>query len=217
MADRDKASDTSRRDFPAAVRRAAHDLAQPFQALRMMLELPGVVADDGRGLPGKLARALAEMERRLTLLQRLARRLDGEAEPSGQPHLAEIVDIARADRPDLWDGRVRCRNGGCVLPVPPHEAALVLNALVENAGNAHARRIVVGARAGGRRIVVADDGDGLDAAARDALVAALAGDGAEVLGGGLFLARLLVAGWGGGWKLASRPAGGACVEVLLQG
>ncbi len=103
----------ARRDFPAAVRRAAHDLTQPLQAVRMMLDLPGALVDDGRGLPGKVDRALAEIDRRLTQLQRLARRLDGgaEAEPPRPASLAEIVDLARRDRPDLWDG-------GCVVPPP---------------------------------------------------------------------------------------------------
>lgn len=211
------AADAARRDFPAVVRRAAHDLTQPLQAVRMMLDLPGVLADDGRGLPGKVNRALAELDRRLTQLQRLARRLDGgaEAEPPRPVFLAEIIDLARSDRPDLWDERTRCPTPARTVVAAPRDAAMVLNALVENARRARARRIVVGARGDGRRIVVADDGEGMSAGALAALAGALAGGDAAPLGGGLFLSRLLVAGWGGGWSLRSRPSAGTCVAFSL--
>jgi signal transduction histidine kinase len=207
------------RDFPAMVRRTAHDLTQPVQALRMMLDLPGVLVADGRGLPDKTDRALAEAERRLSRLQQLARRLDGAAaaEPRHRVRFSRVAACARTERPDLWDGRVRCGNLGQTLSLPPGEAAEVLNVLIENAHAARARRIVVGARGDGRRIVVADDGEGMAATVRDALLAALAGGDGSVLGGGLSLARLVVAGWGGSWRLVSRPAHGTCVEVSIRG
>jgi len=202
----------ARRDLPAAVRRAVHDLTQPLQALRMMLGLPGVVAADARDLPGKLETALDELDARLAQLQALARALDpcGETEPPREVPFSDLVALARRLNPRIWRGAVRVLNPACPVRVPPRAAAWVLSALVDNAVRARPRsRVVVGPRCGGRWIVVADDGDGMTPEACGDLAESLAGGPGAGLGGGLSLSRLLVGGWGGTWRLSSRPAGGA--------
>lgn len=213
MADRTRAS--VKKALPQVMRRAAHDLAQPVQALRMILGLPGVVAEDGRELPRKLDAALIEVEARLAQMQALARALDGaaEAEPIRPVPFAEVVALARRLRPDLWaDPRLRLANLGCVLHLPPRAAAWCLNALVDNARRARAKsRILVGARASGW-MVVADDGDGMNRATLAALRRALGGGDAATLGSGLALAAALAAGWGGAWRVEA-GAGGACLQV----
>lgn len=202
----------ARRDLPGAVRRAVHDLTQPLQALRMMLALPGVVVADARGIPGKLEGALDELDVRLAQMQALARALDPAAgiEPPRVLPFSDLVALARRLNPAPWRGAVRVLNPSCPVRVPPHAAAWVLSALVDNAARARPRsRIVLGPRCGGRWVLVADDGDGMTAAACGDLAEALAGGPGAGLGGGLSLARLLVGGWGGTWQVSARPGGGA--------
>lgn len=211
-----KSRDTAaRKTFPVVVRRAVHDLNQPLQALRMMVELPGVVADDGRGIPQKLAAALTELESRLAQIQALARVLDGAVDEEAPRPLpfADVVAMARRQRPELWSGeeRVIAVNGGCVVRLPLRAAAWCLNALVDNALRARASRVVVGPREGGRRIVVADDGDGMNRALLAQVKTALGGGSGAVLGVGLTLAAALVARWNGVWRIDATDGGGACI------
>lgn len=205
----------ARKVFPVVVRRAVHDLNQPLQALRMMLELPGVVADDGREIPKKLSSALAELESRLAQMQALARVLDGAAadEAPQRVPFVDVVAMARRQRPELWSGAVRVAvvNGASPVRLPLRAAAWCLNALVDNALRARATRVVVGPREGGRRIVVADDGDGMNRALLTQVRKALDGGDAAILGVGLTLASALVSRWGGGWHVAASDGGGACV------
>lgn len=205
-----------RKLFPMVVRRAVHDLNQPLQALRMMLELPGVVADDGRGIPNKLSAALTELEARLAQMQALARALGGDVEDEAPKRFpfGDVVAMARRQRPDLWDGSVRIvvANPACPVRLPLRAAAWCLNALVDNARRARPRsRVVVGPREGGRRIVVADDGDGMNRALLAQLQGALGGGDAAVLGVGLTLASVLVGRWNGTWQVGATDGGGACV------
>ena len=80
--------------------------------------------------------------------------------------LADVLALARRGRPELWaDPLIRVRNPDAVLNLPPRAAALCLNALVDNARRARPKsRIVVGPREGGRRLIVLDDGDGMNRA-----------------------------------------------------
>lgn len=198
--------------LPPVMRRAAHDLTQPLQALRMILGLPGVVADDARELPRKLGAALDEMEARLAQMQALARVLDGgaEVEPPRPTRFADVLALARRLRPELWGPPVRILNPQCELLLPPRAAAWCLNALVDNARRARPKaRVVVGARAAGW-VVVADDGDGMNRATLAALRRGLGGGDAQGLGTGLALAAALVAAWGGGWRVEAGSDGGAC-------
>ncbi|MGE4529587.1 MAG: ATP-binding protein [Rhodospirillaceae bacterium] len=204
-------SAAARRDLPGVVRRAVHDLTQPLQALRMMLALPGVVAADARDIPGKLGSALDELDSRLAQMQALARALNpvAETEPPRAVPFLDLVALARRVNPAPWRGAVRVLNPSCPVRVPPRAAAWVLAVLVDNAARARPRsRIVVGPRCGGRWIVVADDGDGMTAEACGDLADALAGGPGAGLGCGLSLARLLVGGWGGAWRVSARPGGG---------
>lgn len=200
--------------LPQVMRRAAHDLTQPLQALRMILGLPGVVAEDGRELPRKLDAALVEVEARLAQMQALARVLDGasETEAPRPVRFGEIAALARRLRPELWaDPLVRVVNAAAVLELPPRAAAWCVNALLDNARRARPKsRVVVGAHAGGRRVVVADDGDGMNRATLAELRRALGGGDARCFGTGLSLAAALVAEWGGGWRVEARDGGGAC-------
>jgi len=202
------------RDLPGTVRRAVHDLTQPLQALRMILGLPGVVVDDARGLPGKIDGALDELEARLAQLQALARVLDDGADTEAPRvvSFADLVVLARRIAPAAWQGAVPVRviNPACLVRVPPHAAAWVLSVLVDNATRARPRsRIVVGPRCGGHWILVADDGDGMTSEGCDEMMDALVGGFGKGLGGGLSLARLLVGGWGGAWRVSSHPGSGA--------
>ena len=207
----------ARRDFPAVVRRAVHDLTQPLQAVRMMLDLPDVVVADHRELPRKLDAALAEIDQRLTQLQALARQCDedaAESEAARSCLFGDAVALARRVRPELWgDGMVRVINSGRGVRLPPCAVAWVLNVLVDNARRARPRtRVLVGARGDGRWIVVADDGEGIVPEALAVLNEALEGGNGAVLGGGLSLARLLVSRWEGAWRTASRPGCGTRIS-----
>lgn len=207
----DRVRTSVKKALPLVMRRAAHDLTQPVQALRMILGLPGVVAEDGRELPRKLGAALDEVEARLAQMQALARILDGgaEVEPPRPTRFADVLALARRLRPELWGAPARILNPQCELLLPPRAAAWCLNALVDNARHARPKaRIVVGARASGW-VVVADDGDGMNRATLAALRRALGGGDAQGLGTGLALAAALVAGWGGGWRVEARAGGGA--------
>ncbi len=205
----------AKKAFPVVVRHAVHDLTQPLQALRMLLGLPGVVAEDSRELPRKLDAALTEMEARLAQVQALARVLDGstDVETPRLVSLADVLALARRGRPELWaDPLIRVRNPDAVLNLPPRAAALCLNALVDNARRARPKsRIVVGPREGGRRLIVLDDGDGMNRATAARIARALAGGEASVLGVGLALAASLVAGWAGEWRVASTEGVGSIV------
>lgn len=219
MPDRTRAS--VKKALPLVMRRAAHDLTQPVQALRMMLGLPGVVAEDGRELPRKLDAALVEVEARLAQMQALARVLDGaaEAEAARPVRFADVVALARRMRPELWgDPLLRVVGATRPLALPPRAAAWCVNALLDNARRARPKsRIVVGVRAGERRVVVADDGDGMNRATLAALRRALGGGDAGGLGIGLALAAALVAEWGGDWRVDARDGGGACVGFSAAG
>jgi C4-dicarboxylate-specific signal transduction histidine kinase len=206
----------TRKIFPGVVRRAVHDFNQPLQALRMMIELPGVVADDGRAIPRKLGLALAELEARFAQIQALARVLDGAAEdePPRMIPFSDVVAMARRLRPELWSGDVRvvAVHAACPVCLPLRAAGWCLNALVANARAARPRsRIVVGPREGGRRIIVADDGDGMNRVRLAQLRKALVGGDAAILGAGLALASALVARWGGVWRVDAVDGGGSCV------
>lgn len=203
----------ARKGLPAVLRRAVHDLNQPLQAVRMMVEIPGVIAEDSRGIPQKLGGALTELEARLAQIGALARALDADAdaEPVRAVGFAEVVALARRIRPEIWErgDAVRVGNPGAIVRVPPRAAAWCLNSLVDNARRARARRIVVGPRAGW--IVVGDDGGGMSRAMLAQMRRALGGGDGAFLGVGLALASALVATWGGGWRADSTEGRGTCI------
>ncbi len=101
------------------------------------------------------------------------------------------------------------------MTAPPRDAATVLNALVENARGARARRIVVGARGDARRIVVADDGEGMSGEALAALAGALAGGGCRAPGRRSVSGAVAGGGVGGVWSLRSRPSAGTRIAFSL--
>jgi signal transduction histidine kinase len=93
---------------------------------------------------------------------------------------------------------------------------LIRNALQATADGA-LLRIEAGRQAGGRLLLaVEDDGPGVPAELRDRLFEPfVSSKGAEGMGMGLYMARLIVESHGGAIRLLERSGGGTRVEVLL--
>jgi len=212
----------TREAFPTTVRQAVHDFTQPLQALRMMLGLPGVVVDDARKLPQKVEDALEELDMQMNQLHTLARVLDGAGLPPAElKPFAQTLEMAVHLAPSLWQSNDTSRKGelhvygrDCPMCLPTGNAAWIVNVLLDQAWRTRPKsRIIVGSRSYGKWVIVADDGDGMsEGAARD-LEATLndvhVGARQVALTSGLLLARLMVAGWGGSWRVISKPGKGS--------
>jgi len=149
-----------------------HDLRQPFQAMRLFLNLLQMKLTDPKQveLASRLEEALeigaAQMDQVLTLasLASGSARLRREQVPLG-PLLARVTDelavrAAQAGRP------IRMVPSSLVVETDPVMLDRLLRALIENAitHGVPGRRILVGVRrAGGPALLVADDGGGIPA------------------------------------------------------
>ncbi len=149
-----------------------HDLRQPFQAMRLFLNLLQMKLADPKEveLAGRLEEALeigaAQMDQVLTLasLASGSAKLRREQVPLS-PLLARVTGelaegAAQAGRP------IRLVQSGLVVETDPVMLDRLLRALIENAitHGAPGRRILVGVRrADGPALLVADDGEGVPA------------------------------------------------------
>lgn len=205
--------------FPTTVRHAIHDLSQPLQALRMMLGLPGVVVDDQRGLSGKVDTALAEIDLQLSQLHTLSRLIDTEKYGTVEVlPFAKTLDYAEQLSPELWQKlkSIRVYGRDCPMLLPSRNAAWTLNAVLDYALRTRPKtRIVVGARSYGKWVIVADDGDGMTQDNAEALEQTLNGGHEVSLGSGLLLARLMVAGWDGHWRVISKEGKGTVIAFSV--
>jgi signal transduction histidine kinase len=171
-------------EFAALV---AHELKTPLQA--------ALVADD----------ASSEIERALELVDSLLE----AAHEAGKGLFASVAACLEQALQDLGATEIEVRASAAPdLPLPPACLRVILRNLLRNAVAAGARRVDVRAvrSAGSSRLLVIDDGDGLDAV----------GGYAAGSGLGLSLCRRIAARHGAVLDLAPRPAGGTRATLRLN-
>ena len=210
------------RDFAAAAR---HELRTPLTAMRTDLEVLRDHPDlpDAAAVVADLLRSQERVEATLTALGQLA---GGElADPEGRRSVA-VTDLLRVAVEDA-----RRVHPGLAVEVGPHPDTvfdawpdglrLALSTLVENAArHGRASRVVLGARVErpGVVLVVDDDGPGVPAAEREAVLGRFVrGSTASGPGSGLGLALVAqqAARHGGIVRLLDAPHGGLRVELGL--
>lgn len=204
-----------------------HDLRQPFQAMRLFLQLlQGRLADPTHvELADRLEEALeigaAQMDQVLTLanLATGRARLRREQVPLA-PVLARITG-EMADRASAAGRPIRLVTSSLTVATDPVMLDRLLRALIDNAitHGAPGRRILVGVRrAGGPALIVADDGQGIAPADHELALAAggrleRPGPARRGLGLGLTLCQHIAASLGHELQLGGK--GGLTVTLRL--
>ncbi len=213
------ASDGQRRALESARRFAAdagHELRTPLTSLEANLATGAI--DPARHDARRLT-ALVEQ------LQALAR---GEAGPPARPErvdLSELADSAVVDlrrrHPEVT-ATLEAPDGGPSVPGEPESLRMLLDNLLENAAR-HGRpggtvAVTLSGLAEGAELVVDDDGPGIPAAERAAVLERFArGSGAQGEGTGLGLAIAAAQAMrhGGRLSLEGSPLGGLRARVTL--
>ncbi len=213
------ASDGQRRALESARRFAAdagHELRTPLTSLEANLATGSV--DPARRDARRLT-ALVEQ------LQALAR---GEAGPPARPEqvdLSELADSAVVDLrrryPDVT-ATLEAPDGGPAVLGEPESLRMLLDNLLENAAR-HGRpggtvAVTLSGHAAGAELIVDDDGPGIPAAERAAVLERFArGSGAqgEGTGLGLAIAAAQAVRHGGRLSLERSPVGGLRARVML--
>ncbi|RZQ63656.1 sensor histidine kinase [Amycolatopsis suaedae] len=203
---------------------AAHELRSPVASIRVQAEV-AVTNPDPELAQETLADILAEAERLSALLDgllSLARSDAGELPPAEPVELVTEARAAVARMPaDAPDARVTGAVGSAWAHAAPAEVELVLNNLLRNAARYARSQIVVSVLAGrsGVRVVVDDDGPGIDASHRERVFDRfyrVSDDRARTSGGsglGLAMVAEAVRRRGGHVQVGESPEGGARVEV----
>ncbi|MBP7340599.1 HAMP domain-containing sensor histidine kinase [Niveispirillum sp.] len=195
-----------------------HDLRQPFQAMRLFLNLLQMKLADPKQveLADRLEQALeigaAQMDQVLTLAALAAGSARVRLEQVPLAPLLSRVTGELSDKAADAGMEIRLVPSTLVVDSDPVMLDRVLRALIENA-IAHAapgRRILVGVRrAGGPALIVADDGPGIDPAHRDGVMEAggrveKGGTGRRGLGLGLTLCQHIAHRLDHGFALGGR-------------
>ena len=210
-------------------RQVAHEIKNPLTPIRLGIQHlqrvrgKGQSADFEATLKETAERILAEIDR-LDGIARAFSRFGAPLSDAEQPPL-EPVDLAATAREvvrlyDLGSStkfEVRAANG----TVPPalarkDEVKEVLVNLLENARNADAKRVTVHVAAGGRQLIVSDDGRGIPPDVLPRVFEPTFSTTSSGAGLGLAIARRLVESWGGVITLESDPGKGTRVTLTLQ-
>ena len=208
-------------------RQVAHEIKNPLTPIRLgiqhLLRVRGKAqsASFEATLQETAERILAEIDR----LDGIARAFSRfGAPPSGSEQLPlEPVDLAATAREvvQLYDlgaaprFEVRASNGAPALARKDEVKEVLVN-LLENARNADAKRVTVQIAAGGRQMIVADDGRGIPPEALPRVFEPTFSTTSSGAGLGLAIARRLVESWGGVITLQSDPGKGTRVTLTLQ-
>jgi len=197
----------------------AHEIRNPLGVIRGSVEL--VRARSGAALSATDGEALADVLGEADRLRRLTDDfLDLARDPAIAPASVELAAIAE----DAARGVGRSHGalevhieGGARARADPARMRQVLTNLLVNAAQAGARTAWVRTDAtdGRARVVVRDDGPGVDPALRPRLFEPFATGRAEGTGLGLALSRRIVERQGGTLRLLDDDAEGAAFEVRL--
>ena len=197
----------------------AHEIRNPLGVIRGSVEL--VRARSGAGLPPDdreaLQDVLGEADRLRTLTDDF---LDLARDPAIAPSSIDVTAVAEEAARSL--GRTHSAiavrvDGAARAHADPARLRQVLSNLLVNAAQAGAGNAAVRADAeGGRaRLIVRDDGPGVDPALRPRLFEPFATGRAEGTGLGLALSRRIVERQGGTLRLRDDLGPGAAFEVTL--
>jgi signal transduction histidine kinase len=211
-------------------RQVAHEIKNPLTPIRLGIQhLQRVRGRSGKGeenfeatLNETAARILAEIDR----LDGIARAFSrfGAPPPSAAEQLPlEPVDLAATAREvvQLYDlgsptrFEVRAVDGAPALARKDEVKEVLVN-LLENARNADAKRVIVSIGAGGRQLVVSDDGRGIAPDVLPRVFEPTFSTTSSGAGLGLAIARRLVESWGGVITLDSEPGKGTRVTLTLR-
>jgi signal transduction histidine kinase len=125
----------------------------------------------------------------------------------------QLYTLGGADAPTRFE--VAGQPGLPVLARKDEVKEVLVN-LLENARNAHARRVTVRVWDGARRLTVEDDGRGIPAEALPRVFDPAFSTTSSGSGLGLAIAKRLVESWGGTIELASAAGRGTTVTVTLR-
>ena len=208
-------------------RQVAHEIKNPLTPIRLGIQHLQRVRGKAQSasfeatLQETAERILAEIDR----LDGIARAFSRfGAPPTGSEQLPlEPVDLAATAREvvQLYDlgaaprFEVRASNGAPALARKDEVKEVLVN-LLENARNADAKRVTVQIAAGGRQLIVADDGRGIPPEALPRVFEPTFSTTSSGAGLGLAIARRLVESWGGVITLESDPGKGTRVTLTLQ-
>jgi nitrogen fixation/metabolism regulation signal transduction histidine kinase len=209
-------------------RQVAHEIKNPLTPIRLGIQhllrsrAQPRAGDFDVTLRDTAERILAEIDR----LDAIARAFARFASPAAETLPLEPVDLHAAARKVVQlytlggaDAATRFEVAGQPgLPVLARkdEVKEVLVNLLENARNAHARRVTVRVWDGARRLTVEDDGRGIPAEALPRVFDPAFSTTSSGSGLGLAIAKRLVESWGGTIELASAAGRGTTVTVTLR-
>ena len=211
-------------------RQVAHEIKNPLTPIRLGIQhlqrIKGKAESSAfeATLQETSERILAEIDRLDGIARAFSRFGTPPAEAEQLP--LEPVDLAATAREvvrlyDLGPARaapkfeVRAGNGAPALARKDEVKEVLVN-LLENARNADAKRVTVQIAAGGRQLIVADDGRGISADALPRVFEPTFSTTSSGAGLGLAIARRLVESWGGVITLESDPGKGTRVTLTLQ-
>jgi signal transduction histidine kinase len=207
-------------------RQVAHEIKNPLTPIRLGIQhlqrIRGKTPSTSfeATLEETAERILAEIDR----LDGIARAFSRFGAPSASEQLPlEPVDLAATAREvvQLYDlgaaprFEVRASNGAPALARKDEVKEVLVN-LLENARNAEATRVTVQIAAGGRQLIVVDDGRGVPPEALPRVFEPTFSTTSSGAGLGLAIARRLVESWGGVITLESDPGKGTRVTLTLQ-
>ncbi len=197
----------------------AHEIRNPLGVIRGSVEL--VRARSGGVLSAPDGEALADVLGEADRLRRLTDDfLDLARDPAIAPVSVELAAIVEDAARAIGRGHAGLEvhvEGAARAEADPARMRQVLSNLLVNAAQAGASNAWVRADAadGGARLVVRDDGPGVDPSLRPRLFEPFTTGRAEGTGLGLALSRRIVERQGGTLRLLDDAAGGATFEVRL--
>ena len=210
-------------------RQVAHEIKNPLTPIRLGIQhlqrIRGKAqSSDFEATLNETSERILEEIDRLDGIARAFSRFGAPLSGAEQQPL-EPVDLAATAREvvQLYDlgaaPRFEVRTGNGTPPpalARKDEVKEVLVNLLENARNADATRVTVHIAAGGRQLIVADDGRGIPPDVLPRVFEPTFSTTSSGAGLGLAIARRLVESWGGVISLDSEPGKGTRVTLTLQ-